>query len=605
MVRAVIAVAVALSSLFSIAGYTLSFGDDRCRHEPEVRLVPISGGRLAVSYAGVHLSRLKADSSDGKRFVSSGKSACSATLTNGFAEVRCGNFLDTGPAVMMFKDGRLVSFGRPSSGRDKSDDLKLLTTSPFKKPSVTQLWRPRKDADDVAWKYWNQSGRLRLWYFNPNAAGTLFAELSLALFALCFLFRKKTFRIAAGLGGAVFAGLLLYTHSRGSLLAFLVGFAVLAVPSVIRRFSLKGVLGAVGVVAVVAILLAAGVFGERFGSEMFAVDEGNIQRLRCWAAAPRMMADAPGGWGENCGRAYCDWYQAVDDTHSLRWLVNSHLTWMVEYGSVFGYCYVFAWMAAAFLLWRCRRSRYASAAAAQWALLFVSLWFSTVGIFVSLWVLPVLLSIPVLIACGPGVVKGSSPVRSVSILFVIALVSISLVEAMRFAGRRMSDGAKISVSRRGGLTVLGDGPDELTILQDGYVLSNWRNGVFGREIRSFLENNAGVRISVADGVADLPPFSRRLVLVGRSGVDFLRHYVANRDGSTVRFEKLFFISPPFAPQAIPRRLLREAEVSAGYGEYAVALLPQSEDFPPWVTVVPGAELYVTNWLNMVSYQKKE
>jgi hypothetical protein len=105
-------------------------------------------------------------------------------------------------------------------------------------------------------------------------------------------------------------------------------------------------------------------------------------------------------------------------------------------------------------------------------------------------------------------------------------------------------------------------------------------------------------------VADLPSYSERLALVGKSGVDFLRHYLEKSKKAPPRFDKLFFVSPPFPPDAIPRRIFRDAEVSVVYGEHAVALLPEKETLPTWVTVVPGAELYIPDWLSIVSKKSK-
>ena len=601
MLRIVILCFVLLSSITSMAGYELRFGNDSCLPPPQLRLVPISGGGFAVSYAGVHMCRLMTVSTDTNRLVSTVNSEYSAVVTNGTVVVNSKNFLEKGPAVMVFKNGRLLLFRRTTADGDGKEDLKFLTTSPFKKSSIAQLWRPKKNADDIAWKYWNQSGRLRLWYFNPNAAGTLFAELSLVFFALNFLFRRKVVRIVGTLGGIIFAVLLFFTQSRGSLLAFLVGIAALIVPKLYGRLTKRSVFWAIGVVVSVFVLMASGLLGDRFGSKMFAVDQGNVQRLRCWSVAPRMMADAPGGWGNDCGHAYCDWYQAVDDTHSLRWLVNTHLTWMVENGRVFGYCYVFAWLLGGFLLLRCRRSKCASCAISEWLLLFVSFWFSTIGIFASLWILPVSLSLYVLLECRTEILKAHSYFRITFIPVIIMLLSVVMVESMCFVGRRLIPSkSKIEVSRREGRTIIGKGTDNLTILHDGYVLTNWRNGVLGREVRAFLGENPHFQISVIDSIEDLPTSTERLVLVGKSGADFLRYYLKKGKNVSLRFGKLFFVSPPFPPDAIPRRIFRETEVAVLYGEYAAALLPEKEELPTWVTVVSGAELYIPNWLSIVS-----
>ncbi len=59
---------------------------------------------------------------------------------------------------------------------------------------------------------------------------------------------------------------------------------------------------------------------------------------------------------------------------------------------------------------------------------------------------------------------------------------------------------------------------------------------------------------------------------------------------------IVFPSPPLPPQAVPELLLKSVKVRLVIGEFAAAFFEEYRNPPPWVKVVPGAELYVPNWM---------
>jgi len=105
------------------------------------------------------------------------------------------------------------------------------------------------------------------------------------------------------------------------------------------------------VTAAVMVMLAGAVVLQT--STRFARshnDRSVSNRLVIWKQTPRMMVDAPWGWGVgNAGAAYMGWYQPLENTEQYRTLVNSHLTWLVELGWPMRMLYVFGW-AAVFVL---------------------------------------------------------------------------------------------------------------------------------------------------------------------------------------------------------------------------------------------------------------
>jgi hypothetical protein len=181
----------------------------------------------------------------------------------------------------------------------------------------------------------------------------------------------------------VLLGLLLQTESRGALVGVVVGSVLLLSWSQFstaklrpegsisqslmegrlvknkRYFSVRKCL------RVVIGLMAGGllfVYSQQLGvnDRVLAVtsgaDESSNVRLKLYTAGLRMIADAPFGWGHGqAGNAYGQWYQQVGDSRSYLSLVNSHLTWMADYGSVFQLSYILAWVFVFFVCWPCGR----------------------------------------------------------------------------------------------------------------------------------------------------------------------------------------------------------------------------------------------------------
>jgi len=244
---------------------------------------------------------------------------------------------------------------------------------------------------------------------NPNKTAVLIALLMLAVWTLPLL-RRWLFWVAL----PVFTALgvcLMHTMSRGGVVAAGAGFAVLLVCLRRMRPWPRGrTLAAAG--AVLAILATACVFKTSTRFARIPEDRSVSNRLALWGQAPRMIADAPWGWGRgNSGRAYMGWYQPPENTESYRTLVNSHLTWLVEWGWPMRLLYAFGW-AAVFVLC-CGSPRRAASdklsdgcvrrqAAGRgvmlfcrvtggiWTAFFVAAVFSSVAEAPALWVVPLL-----------------------------------------------------------------------------------------------------------------------------------------------------------------------------------------------------------------------
>jgi hypothetical protein len=229
---------------------------------------------------------------------------------------------------------------------------------------------------------------------NPNKTAALIALLMLAVWTLPLL-RRRLFWAAlpafAGLGAC-----LMHTMSRGGVAAAAAGCAALLVH--LRRVR-PWPAGRALAVAVAVLLMSAGA-GVRQTSERVARSPGDrsvSNRLALWRQAPRMMADAPWGWGVgNSGAAYMGWYQPLESAEVYRTLVNSHLTWLVELGGPARGLYAFGWAAAFVLCCGSRRFEgagpflFCGVVCGVLTAFFVAAVFSSVAEAPALWIAPLL-----------------------------------------------------------------------------------------------------------------------------------------------------------------------------------------------------------------------
>ena len=169
------------------------------------------------------------------------------------------------------------------------------------------------------------------WGFgSPNKTAAFIVSLMLGVWILGY-FKRWGFWVAL----AAFAGLglcLVHTFSRGGIVALLAGLIPLIymVPRPWPRCRLV-------VVSVIALLVVGyGLnlkVGERFTRGMESEDKSVTNRIPLWEAGLSMIADSPEGWGlGNSGSTYMQWYEPLDNSAGYRTLVNSHLTWLAEFG---------------------------------------------------------------------------------------------------------------------------------------------------------------------------------------------------------------------------------------------------------------------------------
>lgn len=449
-------------------------------------------------------------------------------------------------------------------------------------------------------KKWAKSGRLRFPFNNPNENGFLYMTLALCSVFL-FFYQKKVWKI---LGGGLFVaacGALVMTASRGSFLALAMGL----LPVVALKF--KVVLRSKAVWALAAIVLI-GAVGWFATHESRLLTRGittskwsNQARLEMWATAPKMMAEAPNGWGSmHVGRASMDWYQALDEVSLNGSLVNEHLTKLVSYSRVGRFSYLFVWIALAGLLgyvaWKTREA----VAFGLCVAVAVAGWFNPVYDNLLLWIVPILGAILFGIT-KPWQVCSVKPVGIVLVFSAVCALSVQVGVMVWGSSRGNPRGYPIHVERNR-VYVKGLNP-QVWIVDDGRMLG----GVFAcKDIRGYYAyNKVAPSVGYVRRIGDLPKEKvHRLVLAGKSGEAWLKAFgkrIEKEGPAAVKSlpDELVFITPPFPPSAIPEPYLATCRTSLIIGEFAARYEAEYVAPPEWVKIVPGMELYINGWMQHV------
>ena len=441
---------------------------------------------------------------------------------------------------------------------------------------------------------WRKGNRFRMWFRSPNAAAGLLAEIAVAAAAV-FLFAGR-FASIAGLIAmlASLAGLAL-TSSRGGILAFGLGLAILLVLAFLRR-AVRPVGKRVWVLLIGMVLAAVFAVATQ-GISRFTSDLGkdisgkgkSYDRTELFAVGPRMMADAPSGWGvSNAGGAYSNWYQSMGGNKWQTTLVSDQLTHLVGYGWFGRWLWIFGWFLVLVVLFRAALRGFAAAAPAVWAVLFAASAFNVMLGRWELWILPVafagwfavgrfwrerrFLAMPALIALGLSVLAWGG-------LFAVAAYSAEAVPSIRL------DGNCVYVNGRN---------PRIWIVDDGQTLG----GIYTQNVirRHYLEHPKAPPIAYSRSLRNLPPSVDRLVLAGGQCQAYLDLFGSGRAPLA---KELVFVSPPFGSKGIPEELHRTCAFRMLLGEFAARYVDVYGEgsHPEWVVIVKGAELYIPRWMD--------
>jgi len=500
--------------------------------------------------------------------------------------------------TVLFRDGRLIYARDGRREYDFKFDEDGRRGSPLSGLWPDEAKMPSGRSADI----WD-SRRLRLWYLNPNHAAVLFAQIALAGLAAA-LFAGGMWRLHGAVWLATGFVALVQSSSRGGFLGFLCGAAVLlaawAARGTARRVLRSGRAKVTAALAVAAMAVyVALVAGGRFSTGIVDQDTDSDRRA-IWREVPHMIADAPGGWGfGNSGRAYMEWYGDLPREHTVRSMISTHLTWLVEMGNAGRAAYVFIWALVLVLTAEAAVRGGSPLPLAICVAFFASALFNHIGEAASLWIAPALSA--ALYLAGRPWRHGRS--FCLWAAFAVIAASVAVVAGLGMCKPSSVDRREghFAVRRVGPAVIMNGGVPSTWVVDDsccGYALSG---GYFtGREMRSFFAQVSDLTpVGVVGSVADLPKDAEKVAVGGMSCEDYLARWKRGEIESPPK--KLLFISPPFPPSAVPAGLLAKSDVRMVVGEFAARYWPRGEERPPWVKVEKRSELYIPDWMERVAW----
>ena len=435
--------------------------------------------------------------------------------------------------------------------------------------------RKKKDAMDFRFHgFWRMD-----WGFqNPNKTATLIAALMFGVWGAAFLWRHGywiALSLFTGLGV-----LLVHTFSRGGIVAFLTGAIVLLTwaPLPWARSRLIGSIVCLWLMIGATVYLQA---NQRITQGMG--DRSIANRIEIWRTVPRMIADAPMGWGVgNAVGAYQNWYQALDRSETYLNLVSSHFDWMVEFNWWQRILYCFGWFAVGLLCWPAGKRtafRWFSVPLSIWVSFFVSGIFSHVAESLWLWVLPVIALLAALVFRWR---HNTWPGRQAWIGGMAA--SIVIVGTVTAWGMMAPD-FHVEGSRH--LVKIGNGEVRIWIVRNTGAMGDH----YGKALRRYMEDHPpAVAVGIVDSVKSLP--------AGHQGMVVVAGEVSESERPLLHTEgRLLLLNPVFFPQETGVGPAQLAGVF--FGEFS-----QSPSIQAWrsidsVKTMAGVGDFIASWPEFV------
>ena len=412
---------------------------------------------------------------------------------------------------------------------------------------------------------------------NPNKTAALIAILMVTVWSLDYV-KKYGFWLAL----TCFAGLgicLMYTISRGGLAAAFAGLSILAVwqPWPWERSKVV----AMGIS--IWIILGFSLYLNTQDRYLQGTDDLSIlNRLEIWKKAPQMMVDAPGGWGwGNSGKAYVEWYQPVDRSEDYRTLVNSHLTWLVEFGWPVRFLYLFAWGVMVLLCWPSKENRWWSIPLGIWATFFVAAIFSSVAESPWLWIVPILSLLPVLFSrwikkTWPRPLLWSLPVAVSCLILLIFWI--------------LGQG-KSNIHDASDIVTFGNGtPTDIVLLNEKTM-----GKIFGHAIRRVLAKASSVPSVEVVGTADhLPDLKGKKLILGGQIQEIPK--VAALIHSAFQ---IVLLNPDFFPQQLNLSPDEAKNTEIVFGEFSQSPALHAWDQVGTVKRIDGTGDFLPNWADIL------
>ena len=482
--------------------------------------------------------------------------------------------------------------------------------------AIASLWPEDTDANEQGFDdsdIWQGSNRLRLFSRNPNRTALVIAEVAMIALGIGLFAGSWWVRVPGLIFGLLLVYPLLRTESRGGLLAFLAGLAVLLFirfrKGIGWRFAVGLLVALIAVGVVIPRLSVSKGFAERLATSGVEMFEG--KRMFMWREVPRMLAAAPFGWGLwQSGPAYNSWFEKPDRMHMTGDLFNDHLSRLVEGGFALGGLYVFAWafLLAGFLVFAWRGG--SPIPLAVWLTYFIACMFNPMNFWGRSFYIPLAVTAWAVVyrtRCVSHRGAGTLPRRAARTLRVrwIALASL-VITAVVMAGiavvawRAPEQDIPLRASWQGHRVIAGKGDPQVWVVEDGFVLDGNYFGFPGREIREFYQAHPDAEpMGLVSDMDYLPSSMRTLVLAGKSCEPYMELPADRRP----KAKCVVFLSPSLKYDKILAKAGSRGDVHVVLGEFAARLEGGCAGAPASVHVIPGAELYIPGWLESVIVAK--
>lgn len=441
---------------------------------------------------------------------------------------------------------------------------------------------------------WDGSGRLRVLSKNPNVTSLCAGLLVLIFVGLALGCASVWARILCGGLAAAFLAGVFATGSRSGFLAVGTGLAVELGFVAIRHLRPLRLLSALLVCGLVGGLFLT--FGPaRFTRELLKSDELRSDIHRTF---PAMLADSPAGVGfGNSGATYDVWYRNPEIKRTVRTLVGSHQTLLLELPNALRVLYLSGWALLFAWLWAIALKTQHTVPLALATAVFVAGFFN-----------PIFESALTYLVPGLGLVEAVGiSVRHQHMLFsrkgvlltvfACLLLGGGLVAALCGLGQRSRASVRLSVSPKA--VCVADERPHTWVVNDEFALGGWL--YTGQEVLGYYADHAEASgLALTDSLDALPAKVERLVLAGRSVEAYLQRWKdPQRRVTLCKPQALLLLSPSVNPASLPRDLVSVVRLRAVVGSLAAPGLGLTPDALPLGTrLAPGALVYIPGWVTL-------
>lgn len=420
---------------------------------------------------------------------------------------------------------------------------------------------------------------------NPNKTAALIAELMIVVWGLAYV-RKRGFWVAFAFF-IILGGCLIYTFSRGGLVAAFTGLIAL-IAFVPRPWPRKKCMA----IGISILLMIAFTFylnaHERYRQGIFKEDRSISNRMELWKVSPVMMVDAPAGWGiGNSGKAYMRWYQPLQHNEQYRTLVNSHLTWLVEFGWPLRFLYLFAWAAVFLICFPTKESHWCAVPLGIWLSFGTAAFFSSIAESVWLWVVPCL-SLAAVIGNRLRVMEWPRLVTWVIPIGVAIILCVSFL---------MVGKGKIEISGSKDRVVIGKNVPLVWLVVDERTLGNYG---FAKSLRKYLAEHPTDRsIGIVQSLTSLPKdegLSGATIIVAGSPEGRNQESMQRLAFSA---SKLILLAPSYYPQETGIAFGTKYSAEVIFGEFSQSPFLMAWEETGRVRRIAGAGDFFPTWPQIV------